>query len=173
MLTSEPLELAAASQLNAPDFAPGIEKIFALSPSEYAYTIDDIDGRVPDYLSGSYYLNGPASFARGGLRYRHWLDGDGMVCRLNFGEESIRFTNRFVRTTKFNVEQEVGRPVFRTFGTKFPGDVLKRGIALESPGNVSVYPFHGTLLAFGEQALPWELIQTRLTPSAPSLFAAD
>ena len=28
---------------------------------------------------------------------------------------------------------------------------------MESPGNVSVYPYSGTLLAFGEQALPWQL----------------
>jgi all-trans-8'-apo-beta-carotenal 15,15'-oxygenase len=34
---------------------------------------------------------------------------------------------------------------------------LLRGIALASPVNVSVYPFAGKLLAFGEQGLPWEL----------------
>ena len=34
---------------------------------------------------------------------------------------------------------------------------MKRGMALESPVNVSVYPYSGTLLAFGEQGLPWEL----------------
>ncbi|MEE8523955.1 MAG: carotenoid oxygenase family protein, partial [Thermoanaerobaculia bacterium] len=52
---------------------------------------------------------------------------------------------------------EAGRAVFRTFGTRFEGDRLKRGIGLESPANVSVYPWNGTLLAFGEQGLPWEL----------------
>jgi carotenoid cleavage dioxygenase-like enzyme len=34
---------------------------------------------------------------------------------------------------------------------------MKRGMMLESPVNVSVYPYAGTLLAFGEQGLPWEL----------------
>jgi carotenoid cleavage dioxygenase-like enzyme len=34
---------------------------------------------------------------------------------------------------------------------------MARGIALESPINVSVVPHAGTLLAFGEQGLPWAL----------------
>src|SRR5215471_14807649 len=139
------------------DFAPGIEKAFNLHPVETSYFVEDIVGGVPEYLCGSYYLNGPATFSRGDLRYRNWLDGDGMVCRLRFDHEGVHFANRFVRTTKFNVEQEAGHAVFSTFGTTFPGALLKRGIALESPVNVSVYPFHGRLLAFGEQALPWEL----------------
>src|SRR6185369_17641974 len=36
-------------------------------------------------------------------------------------------------------------------------DRLKRGMMLESTINVSVYPFAGKLLAFGEQGLPVEL----------------
>jgi all-trans-8'-apo-beta-carotenal 15,15'-oxygenase len=139
------------------DYAPGIEKLFALCPSEDSYFVEDVEGRIPPYISGSYYLNGPALFSRGDFHYRHWLDGDGMVCKLRINQDGIHFTNRFVRTTKFKTEQDAGRPVFRTFGTTFPGDVLKRGIGLESPANVSVYPFHGYLLAFGEQSLPWEL----------------
>jgi all-trans-8'-apo-beta-carotenal 15,15'-oxygenase len=139
------------------DCAPGIEKIFAIRPSEESYAVDDIDGRIPAYISGSYYLNGPAWFSRGDFRYRHWLDGDGMVCRLRISPDDVDFANRFVRTNKFTLEQQLGRPVFRTFGTAFPGDALKRGIALESPANVSIYSFHGSLLAFGEQSLPWEL----------------
>jgi all-trans-8'-apo-beta-carotenal 15,15'-oxygenase len=170
MVTSPPAELLSQELDAKADFAPGLENAFAHPPSESAYFIDDIEGRVPVYISGSYYLNGPAAFSRAGVRYRHWLDGDGMVCRLRFSEGSIHFANRFVRTTKFNMEQKAERPIFRTFGTTFPGDILKRGIALESPGNVSVYPFHGTLLAFGEQALPWELNPDTLETIGPFDF---
>lgn len=158
MTTSEGTAMLSESQLSVEaDFAPGIEKALALHPTETSYFVESIVGRVPDYIRGTYYLNGPSQFSRGNLHYRHWLDGDGMVCRLRFNREGVHFASRFVRTTKFNVEQGAGRPVFRTFGTTFPGDALKRGIGLESPGNVSVYVFHGVLLAFGEQALPWQL----------------
>src|SRR5262245_55872153 len=80
-----------------------------------------------------------------------------MVCALRFAGNRARFTNRFVRSAKFVAEEEAGRPLFRAFGTAFAGDRLKRGLMLESPVNVSVYPYRGRLLAFGEQSLPWEL----------------
>jgi all-trans-8'-apo-beta-carotenal 15,15'-oxygenase len=152
------------------DFAPGIEKMFSIQPSERSHLIEDIEGRIPDFIAGTYYLNGPALFSRPDLQYRHWLDGDGMVYALRFGEGRVRFTKRFVRTTKFNAEREAGRSIFRTFGTAFPGDLLKRGIVLESPCNVSVYPFGGTLLAFGEQAVPWELDPNTLETVGPFTF---
>jgi carotenoid cleavage dioxygenase-like enzyme len=139
------------------DHAPGLERAFSLVPEERAYTLSRIEGRVPAYVRGTYYLNGPARFSRAGLAYRHWLDGDGMVAALRFDASGVHFANRFVRSAKWTAEEEAGRPLFRTFGTAFPGDRLLRGIALASPVNVSVYPFAGTLLAFGEQGLPWEL----------------
>ena len=139
------------------DYAPLIERAFSVIPAEESYAVDDIEGEVPEYLSGTYYLNGPARFSRGGLKYRHWLDGDGMVCALRFASGSVHFTSRFVRSAKFVAEEETDRAIFRTFGTSFNSDRLKRGIALESPINVSVYPYRNSILAFGEQGLPWEL----------------
>jgi len=139
------------------DYAPLIERAFSFTPCENSYVVEDIEGEVPEFVRGRYYLNGPARFSRGGFRYNHWLDGDGMVCSLHFAEGNIRFTNRFVRSTKFVAEEAAGHPIFRTFGTSFKADQLKRNIGLESPVNVSVYPYRNSLLAFGEQGLPCEL----------------
>jgi all-trans-8'-apo-beta-carotenal 15,15'-oxygenase len=91
------------------------------------------------------------------VKYRHWLDGDGMVCALRVDGGSCTLTNRFVRSEKFVREEEEDRAIFRTFGTSFDGAELKRGIGLVSPVNVSVYAFGRRLLAFGEQGLPWEI----------------
>ena len=139
------------------DHAPYLERLLFLEPCEQAYAIDAIEGEIPDFIRGIYYLNGPGLLKRDEHPYRHWLDGDGMVCALRFEPGHIYFTNRFVRNTKFIAETEAGHPIFRTFGTAFAGDQMKRGISLESPVNVSVYPFGESLLAFGEQGLPWEL----------------
>src|SRR6266550_3557889 len=144
-------------RLTMEDYAPLIDRAFSFTPGEHSYVVEDIDGEVPEFIRGTYYLNGPARFSRGGINYRHWLDGDGMICALRFGNQSAHFTSRFVRSAKFVAEEEAGRPIFRTFGTSFKTDRLKRGIALESPVNVSVYPYQNSLLAFGEQGLPWEL----------------
>ena len=63
----------------AKDHAPGLEKAFEFVPSEGREEIRSIRGEIPDFLSGTYYVNGPARFGRGEHRYDHWLDGDGMV----------------------------------------------------------------------------------------------
>ncbi len=139
------------------DLAAPIAPAFS-TPREQDCLLERIEGRLPQFLNGStYYLNGPARFQRGGLRYQHWLDGDGMVSALRFERGRARFRSRFVRCTKWIDEEAAGRPLYRTFGTRFLGDRLKHGIGLESPANVSVYPIDGALLAFGEQGLPWEL----------------
>jgi carotenoid cleavage dioxygenase-like enzyme len=139
------------------DHAPLLERAFELDVEERSYRIEKISGTVPDYVRGTYYVNGPSCFRKGEVAYRHWLDGDGMVCSLRFQKGGVVFTNRFVRSTKYTEEAAAGRALYRTFGTRFEGDRLHRGVGLESPVNVSVYPFAGTLLAFGEQGLPWEL----------------
>ncbi len=80
-----------------------------------------------------------------------------MVCAVHFGPEGARFANRFVQTRKLQEEDAAGRFVYRGFGTAFAGDQLRGSIMLEPPVNVSVYPFAGSVLAFGEQTLPYEL----------------
>src|SRR5215813_4215694 len=104
------------------DHAPQLEQLFSLNPLELSYSIEEITGEVPDFLRGTYYLNGPARFARAGLQYHHWLDGDGMVCALRFERGRVCFTNRFVISDKFVAEETAGHAIFRTFGTAFKAD---------------------------------------------------
>ncbi len=139
------------------DLAPGLEKCFLFDAVETSYEICGIEGRLPEWLRGSYYVNGPARFERAEQRYKHWLDGDGMVLSLRFTGDGVQFTSRFVQTLKLREEETAGRFLYRGFGTAFEGDRLRRNVMLEPPSNVSVYPYAGTLLAFGEQALPIEL----------------
>lgn len=163
---------AAVPLVEAPvaDHAPGLERAFSAVPEERSAEPLRLAGEIPSFLRGTYYLNGPARFARGDVRYRHWLDGDGMVCALRFSDGGAHLTARFVRSAKLAAEEAAGRALYRAFGTAFPGDRLVRGIALESPVNVSVYPWAGTLLAFGEQGIPWELDPQTLETRSPYTF---
>lgn len=156
------------------DHAPGLDRAFESVPEERCCRVETIEGEVPGGLRGTYYLNGPGRFQRGDLRYGHWLDGDGMITALRFGPEGARLTCRYVRGDKWRAEEEAGRPLFRAFGTAFDGDRLRRGgIGLESPVNVSVFPYRGTLLAFGEQGLPWELDPDTLETRGEYRFGGD
>ncbi|HLX10153.1 MAG TPA: carotenoid oxygenase family protein [Thermoanaerobaculia bacterium] len=168
-------EVAGATNATAAvpiqDHAPGLERLFSFVPGERSYEVRDVRGKLPDWLCGTCYWNGPGRFQRGEQRYRHWLDGDGMVTALRFdGDGRVHLANRFVRSAKWTAEEAAGRALFRTFGTTFAGDRLARGIGLESPVNVSVVPFAGTLLACGEQGLPWELDPVTLETRRPFTF---
>ncbi|MGE0454528.1 MAG: carotenoid oxygenase family protein [Vicinamibacteria bacterium] len=148
-----------------------IERAFTLRFSERSYPIETVEGRVPEFVRGTYYSNGPSRHAVGALRYRHLLDGDGMLRSLRFEHGGIRFANRFVRSRKHCEEQQAGAALYRTFGTRFPGDRLGRyGIGIESPVNVSAWRFAGSLLAFGEQGLPWQLDPLTLETRGPYTF---
>jgi all-trans-8'-apo-beta-carotenal 15,15'-oxygenase len=139
------------------DLAPLLERLFLFEAFEGSYQITGITGRIPDWLSGTYYVNGPARFERAGQRYNHWLDGDGMIASLRFTGDGIYYTSRFVGTPKLRDETAEGRFLYRGFGTAFPEDRLRRKLMLEPPVNVSVQAYGSRLLAFGEQTLPYEL----------------
>lgn len=143
--------------MTATDFAPGLERLFAFVPREGETQVDVDRGSLPADLRGTACWNGPGRFTRGAQRYGHWLDGDGFVAALRFAPDgTIHFVRRFVQSRKLAAEDAAGRPLFRAFGTGFPGDRLER-VGIASPVNVSVYPWGRRLLAFGEQGLPWEL----------------
>lgn len=133
-----------------------------------------MEGRLPEFVRGEYFSNGPSRYTAFGLRYRHLLDGDGMLRALRFGDDGIHFANRFVRSRKFCDEQQAGAALYRTFGTRFAGDRLNRyGLGIESPVNVSAWRFAGRLLAFGEQGLPWELDASTLETRGPFTFGGS
>lgn len=134
-----------------------LDALFSAPAEEAAYPVEAAVGRLPDWLAGGYYVNGPGGFQTGDVAYRHWLDGDGMVVGLRFDRGRTRFCSRFVDSRKRCQERRAGRALYRTFGTGFPGDRLRRNVMLEPPVNVAVQPFAGALLALGEQSLPLEL----------------
>ena len=152
--------------------APLLDRLFEAPAAEWEADLAWPAG-LPRGLAGTAYWIGPGRFARGSLRYRHWLDGDGLVFALRFDGGAVHARARFVRGTKFSEEERAGHAVYRTFGTRFPGDRLKHGIGLESPVNVSACVFGGHLLAFGEQGLPWALDPVSLETRGLHTFAGQ
>lgn len=173
-LSAENVAELAAATVHAD--SPHLARVFEGVAREGAYRVTP-EGELPDWLVGSYYVNGPGRFARGEVRYGHWLDGDGLVQALHFdppgavGDDArVEFVQRYVGSEKRRDEEAAGRALYRTFGTRFAGDALVRGIALASPVNVSIYPFADRLLAFGEQGLPWRLDPRTLETLEPETF---
>src|SRR5262249_6596146 len=74
-----------------PDYAPLLEKCFQFDAVERDTGLS-VSGELPEWLRGSYYIISPARFEPGA----QWTDGDGMVSRLEFTEDGVEFTSRFV-----------------------------------------------------------------------------
>jgi carotenoid cleavage dioxygenase-like enzyme len=88
------------------DHAPWIEHAFSLNLCEQSDTVEAIEGDIPAFIREMDYLNGAVRFSGAGLRYRHWLDGDGIVCALRFERQGVCFTYRFARCHKFGAEEQ-------------------------------------------------------------------
>ena len=80
-----------------------------------------VAGTWPAALKGTFYRNGPGRHEIGGLRYRHWFDGDGMVQAFRIADGRVSHLGRIVETAKVKAERRAGRASRRTFGTAVPG----------------------------------------------------
>ena len=127
---------------------------------EHDYWIDEVEGTIPPDLHGTLWRNGPGVLDRGGQRFGHPFDGDGMICRIAFGDGRAHFRNRFVRTGGWLREQRAGKIVYRgVFGTDKPGGFLRNAFdfRLKNIANTNVVYWAGKLWALWEAAQPHRL----------------
>jgi beta,beta-carotene 9',10'-dioxygenase len=66
-----------------------------LSSLDHEVKIDKlpIHGKIPEWLFGSLFRNGPAYFTGG-----HWFDGLAMIHKFSFRNGNVEYANRFLRT---------------------------------------------------------------------------
>ena len=141
---------------------------YVSAEGESDYEIDEIEGAIPAELQGTIFRNGPGNFERGGKRYEHVLDGDGLICRITIDGVSGRahFRSRFVRTAEFEKEEEADAVLHRnTFGTQPPNWLDNVGVvALKNAANTNVQVWGGALYALWEAAPPVRLDPRTLAP---------
>ena len=109
-----------------------------------------IEGKIPSDLRGDFFRNGPGLFERGGQRYHHWFDGDGMVHAWRFSDQGVSHQARFVRTKKFVAEQQAGEFLVPAFGTAIKPKIPLRSSDTMNTANTNVIKMDGRLYAFWE-----------------------
>jgi carotenoid cleavage dioxygenase-like enzyme len=120
-----------------------------------------------DFPNGIFIRNGsnPQFNPRG--RY-HWFDGDGMIHGVSFSNGTVKYTNRFVRTEKYEIEKEARKPV--VLGLQDLGNPFRlvdqylvkrlfgvRSIPAMNAANTSLIYHAGKCLATYEGSLPYEI----------------
>lgn len=153
-------------------------KAFMTQSEQYDYLINEenIEGTLPQGLTGSLIRNMPALFERGGKEYGHYLDGDGYIAKLVINHDGqVRFHSKFVTTDEYEEESKAQKTLFRsTFRTQrepwlvdLPGagttcfnNVLD--LKLKNPSNTAVVFWGGRLFSLFEAGVPYELDPTTL-----------
>ncbi len=121
-----------------------------------------ITGDMPRGLCGTLYRNGPnPQFAPRGPY--HWFGGDGMIHAFHIENGNVSYKNRWVRTPKWNAENEEGEALVGTFG--HPKFTDPRVMTLNSTiANTNIVWHAGRLLALEEAHAPYSLDPTTLMP---------
>lgn len=141
---------------NAQDWQRGYESL----KQEFDYSIDDVEGEIPQNLNGTLFRNGPGLLDINGQRIHHPFDGDGMIAKIAFKDGRAHFSNRFIRTKGYQEEQAAGRILYRgVFGTQKPGGLLANAFDLRQKNiaNTNVIYWGDKLLALWEAAEPYRL----------------
>jgi all-trans-8'-apo-beta-carotenal 15,15'-oxygenase len=113
-------------------------------------TMATLEGRWPGSLTGTLYRNGPGVFERGGMRYQHWFDGDGLMRAWRIGGGQVTLTSRMVATSKFVREQHSGRLEVGAAGTYIPNAVPARNNDDFNTANTAVVRLGDRVLALWE-----------------------
>jgi all-trans-8'-apo-beta-carotenal 15,15'-oxygenase len=171
---------AIARPARAGDFAAAFDREPMLTPVRgVSDTSGDVQadalirGRWPAELRGRFYRNGPALFERGGERYHHWFDGDGMVQQFSIEAGRVSHRGRLVRTAKLKLEQAEGRFRMGAFGTHVEGTPPVGGPDAYNTANTNAIEHAGRVLALWEGGSAYALDPKDLSTQGPVSWRPD
>lgn len=125
-------------------------------PREHGFEKLEVEGKLPEDLSGALYRNGPGIFSNFGNPYKHPFDGDGCITAVRIGGGRAEGACRIVETRALRHERREGKALYRGFGTLPPG--LRRfTLKFKNAANTNVIWWQNKLLACWEGGRPTEL----------------
>jgi all-trans-8'-apo-beta-carotenal 15,15'-oxygenase len=132
-----------------------------------------IEGKIPAELRGVFFRNGPGLFERGGQRYQHWFDGDGLVNAWRFTDSGVSHQARFVRTEKFIAENAAGEFLVPAFGSAIKAKKAIKNSDSTNTANTNGIPVCDKLLAMWEGGSAYELDAKTLTTRGVVTWAPE
>ncbi|HMY26593.1 MAG TPA: carotenoid oxygenase family protein [Solirubrobacterales bacterium] len=96
---------------------PGFGLAFKSLKDETFLPSIDLDGKLPQWLTGSLLRNGPALFEIGEEKFNHWFDGLAMLHAFSFKGGKVSYRNRFLRSSQYWAWQREGRIKFSELAT--------------------------------------------------------
>lgn len=100
----------------------GEEKTSMDGPKSITATLEEeltlhplqIEGQIPDWLSGTFVRNGPVMVQSADQRLAHWFDGPAMLHAFSFQNGTVLYSNKFLKT-------EVYQQIFKENNLNYSG----------------------------------------------------
>ena len=120
----------------------------------------ELEGSLPEWLTGTLVRLTPAKLDVGGRRLRHWFDGLAMLNVFSFGDGHVAYANRYLQTEEYKHASEHGQLRSGQFATDPCRSIFKRVAAMFSPAtdntNVNVTRLGDRFIAMTETPMPIE-----------------
>lgn len=132
--------------------------------------VEVVEGAIPPHIDGMFCRNGPNPVTTRPLRKRyHWFDGHAMLHNLRLRNETATYTNVFVPSVRYRIEEELNEELFPTLGEYtgplglakvlfHPSMVRRRIPDLKTvlPPNTNVLMYNDKFYCLNEGNLPFE-----------------
>jgi carotenoid cleavage dioxygenase-like enzyme len=113
----------------------------------------DVEGRIPDDLSGCFYRVGPDFQYPPKYPNNIPFDGEGHVSMFRIANGHVDLKSRYVRTQRFKVQQAARKAVFGIYRNPFTDDPGLENVS-RGTANTTVVYHNGKLLALKEDSPP-------------------
>lgn len=74
-----------------------------------------VTGKMPEWLSGTLFRNGPAQFTSNGHWVTNWFDGLAMIHAFSFSHGIVSYANKFLRSDDYNWVKKTGKMSYAGF----------------------------------------------------------
>jgi carotenoid cleavage dioxygenase-like enzyme len=96
--------------------APGYDLLRTVTKTAQDPVEATIHGKIPQWLSGSLYRNGPGRYELEGKGYKHLFDGHALIHKYKIDAGKVHFSSNFLNTKCYTKSTEENR-LYEVFGT--------------------------------------------------------
>lgn len=113
-------------------------ELFRSQTREFDISDVPVTGKVPGWLSGELYRNGPAIFEQGPDHMRHFFDGYAMLHRFSFHNGAVAYKSRILGSSEYVHDTILGKVAGNEWGTAawYSGSFMARLANLFHPSIV-------------------------------------
>jgi len=158
-----------------PSGIDNLGQLFRSMPDHRDQTPLKTAGDIPEWISGSFYRNGPAIYEWGNSSYKHMFDPSGILQRFEIHQGAVQYNSRFIESRNYWGNKAAADIIYPEVGTyaefenvthhangspiESEAIIKKNRLAFNlkygtTPNTlVSIIPFHGWMMSMTETSV--------------------